>query len=86
MYWDLHIHVSAHVSVHIIAYIWFNMKSEACKIEFTRIYTCKIDFPYIQYFMAAKMDFTGKSILAAADPVFLWFNVEFRKVAEVDLQ
>jgi hypothetical protein len=59
------IHISAHVSVHIIAYIQFNMKSKACKIKFTRIYTCTINFPYIQYFMAAKINFTGKLILAA---------------------
>ncbi len=31
------------------------------------IYTCKINFLYIQYYLAAKIDFTGKSILAAPD-------------------
>jgi hypothetical protein len=42
------IHVSAHVSVHIIAYyIQFNMKSGACKIKFTQIYMCKINFQFI---------------------------------------
>jgi hypothetical protein len=61
------IHVSEHVSVHIVTYIGFNMKSGACKIEFTQSYMCKIDFQYIQYFMAAKINFTGKLILAAPD-------------------
>ena len=34
----LNMHDSAPVSVHIVAYIRFNMKSGACKIEFTQIW------------------------------------------------
>ena len=30
--------------------------------------TCKIDFTYIRYYLAAKIDFTGFPILAASDP------------------
>ncbi len=30
--------------------------------------TCKIDFTYIRYYLAAKIDFTGFPILAAPDP------------------
>ena len=29
--------------------------------------TCKIDFTYIRYYLAAKIDFTGFPILAAPD-------------------
>jgi hypothetical protein len=33
--------------------------------------TCKIDFTYIRYYLAAKIDFTVFPILAAPDPLLI---------------
>jgi len=63
------IHVSAHVSVHIVAYIRFKRKTGHVKSNLHKFGTCKINFLYIRYYLAAKIDFTIKPILAAPDPV-----------------
>ena len=61
------IHVSAQSGVHITNYIRFNMKARHVKSNLLKVSTCKIDFTYIQYYLAAKIDFTRKPILAAPD-------------------
>jgi hypothetical protein len=42
--------------------------------------TCKIDFTYIRYYLAAKIDFMGFPILAAPDPVPLFYFYIFEAV------
>ena len=61
------IHVSAQSGVHIANYIRFNMKARHVKSNLLKVSTCKIDFTYIRYYLAAKIDFTRKPILAAPD-------------------
>ena len=53
------------------------MKGEAYKIEFTHIWHIKIDITYIRYYLAAKIDFTRKPILAVPDLASLKISARF---------
>ncbi len=56
---------SVHLNIHIISYIRYNMESQACKIKFTCLWS---NLHIFWYYMAAKIEFTVTSSLAAPDP------------------
>ncbi len=47
----------------------FTQKAMHVKSILHEFGTCKINFMYIQYYLAAKIDFMGFPILAAPDPL-----------------
>ncbi len=62
------------INTSIVSQVWymspniqFYMKGEHVKSILHEFGTCKIDFTYIRYYLAAKIDFTGFPILAAPD-------------------
>ena len=60
-----------HVSVHIIAYIQFNTTNRRVELNLYKFTCAKLTLTYIRYYMAAKLNFTGKTILAAPDLTYL---------------
>ena len=64
----IRLYTSVHSQVYTSPTIRFNMKARHVKSNLLKVSTCKIDFTYIRYYLAAKTDFTRKPILAAPDP------------------